>query len=96
MKKINWLAWWLVGAITCGIYNLYGWYVLSKNNNEIAEKRGYAKNRLISEMFKGTPYGLPKCGTEEEVAKGLKKNDNDYTKYLSSILQDKAKETDQN
>lgn len=36
---------------------------------EIAEKRVYAKNRLISEMFKGTPYGLPKCGTEEEVAK---------------------------
>lgn len=36
---------------------------------EIAEKRVYAKNRLIAEMFKGTPYGLPKCGTEEEVAK---------------------------
>lgn len=35
---------------------------------EIAEKRVYAKNRLIAEMFKGTPYGLPKCGTEEAVA----------------------------
>lgn len=34
---------------------------------EIAEKRVYAKNRLIAEMFKGTPYGLPKCGTEEAV-----------------------------
>ena len=34
--------------------------------------------------------------TQEEVEKGLKKNDNDYTKYLSSILQEKAKETDQN
>ena len=36
---------------------------------EIAEKRLYAKNRLISEMYKGTPYGLPKCGTVEMVEK---------------------------
>lgn len=36
---------------------------------EIAEKRVYAKNRLISEMFKGTPYGISKCGTVEDVAK---------------------------
>lgn len=34
---------------------------------EIAEKRIYAKNRLIGEMFKGTPYGIPKCGTVEAV-----------------------------
>ncbi len=34
---------------------------------EIAEKRIYAKNRLISEMFKETPYGIPKCGTVEDV-----------------------------
>ncbi len=34
---------------------------------EIAEKRIYAKNRLIGEMFKGTPYGIPKCGTVEDV-----------------------------
>lgn len=34
---------------------------------EIAEKRLYAKNRLISEMYKGTAYGLPKCGTVEMV-----------------------------
>jgi predicted Zn-dependent peptidase len=36
---------------------------------EIAEKRVYAKNRLISEMFKGTAYGIPKCGTVEDVEK---------------------------
>ena len=36
---------------------------------EIAEKRIYAKNRLISEMFKGTAYGIPKCGTVEDVEK---------------------------
>ncbi len=34
---------------------------------EIAEKRIYAKNRLISEMFKGTAYGIPKCGTVDDV-----------------------------
>ena len=36
---------------------------------EIAEKRIYAKNRLLCEMFKDTPYGLPKCGTVEDVEK---------------------------
>ncbi len=36
---------------------------------EIAEIRLYAKNRLISEMYKDTPYGLPKCGTVEMVEK---------------------------
>ena len=36
---------------------------------EIAEKRVYAKNRLISEMYKDSPYGLPKCGTVEMVEK---------------------------
>ena len=34
---------------------------------EIAEKRVYAKNQLISEMFKETPYGIPKCGAVEDV-----------------------------
>lgn len=36
---------------------------------EIAEKRIYAKNRLISEMFKGDAYGIAKCGTVEQVEK---------------------------
>ena len=34
---------------------------------EISEKRIYAKNRLIEEMYKGKAYGLPKCGTIENV-----------------------------
>jgi len=34
---------------------------------EIAEKRVYAKNRLISEMYKGEAYGIQKCGTVEQV-----------------------------
>lgn len=34
---------------------------------EISEKRIYAKNRLIEEMFKGDAYGVPKCGTADDV-----------------------------
>lgn len=34
---------------------------------EFSEKRIYAKNRLIEEMFKGEDYGVPKCGSEEAV-----------------------------
>ncbi len=34
---------------------------------EKSEKRIYAKQRLIEEMYKGEPYGLAKCGTEEQV-----------------------------
>ena len=36
---------------------------------EIAEKRIYAKNRLISEMYSGSAYGVPKCGTVDDVKK---------------------------
>ena len=34
---------------------------------ELAEKRIYAKNRLISEIYKGEAVGIPKCGTVEQV-----------------------------
>lgn len=36
---------------------------------EISEKRILAKNRLIVEMYKDEPYGVPKCGTVEDVEK---------------------------
>lgn len=36
---------------------------------EMSEKRIYAKQRLIEEMYKDEPYGLPKCGTIEQVEK---------------------------
>ena len=35
---------------------------------EMSEKRLYARKRLIEEMFKGDVFGLPKCGTEPQVA----------------------------
>ena len=34
---------------------------------EFSEKRVYAKNRLIEEMYRGSAYGLPKCGSIEDV-----------------------------
>lgn len=35
--------------------------------SELAEKRIFAKNRLIGEMFAGDPYGVPKCGRVEDI-----------------------------
>ena len=35
--------------------------------SEISEKRIYAKNRLLEEMYKGETYGISKCGTIEQV-----------------------------
>lgn len=34
---------------------------------DLAQKRIYAKKRLIEEMYKGEPYGVAKCGSEEDV-----------------------------
>lgn len=34
---------------------------------ELSEKRIYAKNRLIEEMYGGESYGVPKCGTPEDI-----------------------------
>ncbi|MBQ2315698.1 MAG: insulinase family protein [Clostridia bacterium] len=36
---------------------------------QIAEKRSYARQRMIEEMYKGKPYGVSKCGTESDVEK---------------------------
>ena len=36
---------------------------------DLAQKRVYAKKRLIEEMYKDEPYGVAKCGTEEDVQK---------------------------
>ncbi len=35
---------------------------------DLAEKRLYARRRLIEEMYKDDIYGVPKCGTESEVS----------------------------
>ena len=43
--------------------------VIEHIKGEFSEKRIYAKNRLIEEMYKGEAYGLPKCGSIEGVEK---------------------------
>ena len=35
---------------------------------EIADKRLYARGRMIEEMYKNESFGTPKCGTETQVA----------------------------
>lgn len=35
---------------------------------EMSEKRTFAKARMIEEMYRGRAYGVPKCGTEEQVS----------------------------
>jgi len=42
--------------------------------SEYSEKRIYAKNRLIEEMYKGSAYGVAKCGTVSDVEKINGKN----------------------
>lgn len=54
---------------------------------EIAEKRIYAKNRLISEMYSGKVYGIPKCGTVDDVQKVTGESlYNAWLKMLSSAF----------
>ncbi len=36
--------------------------------NEASDKRLYARQQMLSAMFSDDVYGLPKCGTEEEVS----------------------------
>lgn len=42
--------------------------LIERINGEINDKRTYARNRMISEMYDGLPYGLPSNGTAEAVA----------------------------
>ena len=36
---------------------------------ELSDKRVYARTRMTEEMFKGKPYGIPKCGKKQDVEK---------------------------
>jgi len=54
---------------------------------DFSEKRIYAKNRLIEEMYKDSPYGVPKCGTIEDVEKITGESlYNAWVKMLSSAF----------
>ena len=43
MKKFNWITAIIFNALTFGIYSMYMWYVMTKNNNAMAEKYGEKK-----------------------------------------------------
>ncbi len=43
MKKFSWIKALLLPCITCGIYNLYMWHVMTKNSNKMAEEKGVNK-----------------------------------------------------
>ncbi len=49
---------------------------------EFAEKRIYAKKRLIEEMYADSVYGVPKCGTEEQIAALTGKELYDYWREM--------------
>lgn len=39
-KRINWLAMWLLGAVTFGIFEIVMWFRITKQQNEMAERLG--------------------------------------------------------
>ena len=43
MKKFNWITAIIFNVLTFGIYSMYMWYVMTKNNNAMAEKYGVKK-----------------------------------------------------
>lgn len=36
--RINWITWWLLNIVTCGIYGIYIWYKMTKDLNDMASK----------------------------------------------------------
>ena len=46
MKKFNWLTTFLLNVVTCGIYSIYAWYVMTENNNKIAAALGVNEKRM--------------------------------------------------
>ena len=36
--RINWITWFLLNIVTCGIYGMYIWYKMTKDMNDIAGK----------------------------------------------------------
>ena len=58
-KRVNWLTFWLVGAVTCGIYALIVWNGMTRDMNDMADKVG--ENRItgfIPSIF----LGIITCG----------------------------------
>lgn len=59
MKRLNWIVMWLVGFVTLGIYSVYAWYMMGKQQNEMAAQLGEQKlMNFIGAFF----LGFVTCG----------------------------------
>ncbi len=58
-KTFNWITVWLLGAVTCGLYTLYVWYVMAEENNKLAEKYGI---KTIPNFIVAYLLGCVTCG----------------------------------
>lgn len=58
-KTFNWIAFWLLGSVTCGIYPIYVFYKMTAINNDIAEKYGEKK---IMGYIPAMLLGIITCG----------------------------------
>jgi hypothetical protein len=43
MKKFNWILFLVLNYVTCGLWGIYVWTVITKNKNVMAEKYGVQK-----------------------------------------------------
>ena len=59
MKKFNWITAFLLNVVTCGIYSLYMWIVMTSNSNKMAEQCGAKK---IMGFIPALLIGCVTCG----------------------------------
>ena len=59
MKKFNWITACLLNIVTCGIYSLYMWIVMTSNSNKMAEQCGAKK---IMGFIPALLIGCVTCG----------------------------------
>ncbi|MBQ8905986.1 MAG: DUF4234 domain-containing protein [Ruminococcus sp.] len=59
MKRFEFLMTFILSYVTCGIYGMYMFYVMTETNNQIARNRGVAE---ISGFIKAVLLGCVTCG----------------------------------
>ncbi len=57
--RINWITWFLLNIVTCGIYSIYLWYKMTKEMNDMASKVGEAP---ITDYIVAILLGCVTCG----------------------------------
>ncbi len=59
MKRFNWITTLLLNVVTLGIYGLYMWYKMAKQQNEMAEQVG---EKTIMSFIAAFLLGFVTCG----------------------------------